>query len=98
MILKKLTGCLLVTFAFIFSAIAQSDEIVVTGTRLSSYDNDAIPVVHLKRRPDFVIVNTYIESDSRDKDLRRREVFSTIVSLEKAVAKNKFIELGLVKT
>jgi hypothetical protein len=37
--------------SFVPGAAAQDDEIVVTGSRISSYQSDTIPVVHLGAAP-----------------------------------------------
>lgn len=81
------------------NATAQSlEEIVVTGSRVSSYANDSVPVVYIKRHADFLVLNTYIESDSRNRELRAKEVRETLSSLIESSKKAKLIELGLIKT
>ncbi|MEM7277264.1 MAG: hypothetical protein AAF385_03990 [Pseudomonadota bacterium] len=78
---------------------AQSlDEIVVTGSRVGSFANDSVPVIHIKRHADFLVLNTYIESDSRDAKLRSKEVRETLEALFKRAKTAKQIELGLIKS
>ena len=82
-------------------ALAQSEmnEIIVTGSRISDYyDNDVVPVVHIERRADFMVVNAFIESDSRDAKLRSREVSQTMKALERTAKSAPAIELGLLKS
>ncbi|MFK8054192.1 MAG: hypothetical protein AB8F65_14585 [Woeseiaceae bacterium] len=77
------------------------DEIVVTGSRMSSgvgsYRSDVVPVVHIKRRPDFMVVDAMIESDSRSAPIRRKEIDKTLASLARQAAKTEHIELGLAR-
>ncbi|MEN7343154.1 MAG: hypothetical protein AAAFM81_09420 [Pseudomonadota bacterium] len=75
------------------------DEIVVTGSRISpsSIDFDAVPVVHIERRPDFMVVSAFVESDSRRADLRRSEVNKTLANLAKRAENEALIELGLLR-
>lgn len=78
------------------SAPAQ-EEIVVTASRISAigFDTATVPVVHLKRRPDYMVVTAYIESDSRDARLRGDEVNKTLRALAKKASTTANIELGL---
>lgn len=80
-------------------AVAQSmEEIIVTGSRVSRYDNETVPVVHLKKRPDYMVISAFIESDSRNAKTRLREVQKTLSSLAKRAGSAKNIELGLSRT
>ena len=93
-----LTAVLLAMLSIVDDASAQNlEEIVVTGSRISSFEDDTVPVVHLKRRPDFMVVSAYGESDSRDRDLRLSEVRKTLQSVSKQAAKTANIELGLLR-
>lgn len=78
-------------------AFAQSDEIIVTGARRSSYDSDFIPVVHMKRKADFMVMRTSVESDSRDAKLRESEVLSTLEAMASRADRNAKIELGILR-
>jgi hypothetical protein len=57
------------------AAQAQLEEIVVTGSRVESYDMPAIAVV---KQADFLVQNIRLINDSRSPDLRRQEIFGTI--------------------
>ena len=74
------------------------EEIVVTASRIGGYDSQSVPVVHIKRRPDFMVVDAYIESDSRDAATRRREINETLESLAKRAVSTPGITLGLSRT
>lgn len=81
--------------------LAQSaglDEIVVTASRLSDYDRVTTPVIHLKKQPDYMLISTNIESDSRSATLRAEEIEASLASLSKRAAKTDNIELGLTRT
>lgn len=75
-----------------------AEEIVVTGSRITRYESETVPAVHLRRNADFIVVNAYIESDSRNAKLRRDEVNKTLRSLQKAASQAADIELGLSKS
>jgi len=79
-------------------AVAQDDEIVVTGSRISSYDNDFLPVIFEKRRADFMVANVVVESDSRDYALRRDEVLKTLRAMADRADRETGIDLGLLRT
>lgn len=57
------------------SAFAQLEEIVVTGSRVESYDMPAVAVV---KQADFLVQNIRLINDSRAPDMRRQEIFGTI--------------------
>lgn len=79
------------------AAFAQSEEIIVSASRLTRSDFVVIPAVNLKRKADFMVLRTYVISDSRDKALRIEEVTKTLRAIAKKAAGNKNIELGLIK-
>lgn len=66
-------------------AFAQQEEIVVTGARASTrnaiYNEVPIPAIALTRRADFVIVDLVVSSDSREADVRRREIQAMLQAL-----------------
>lgn len=80
------------------AALAEDDEIVVTGSRISRYESDTVPVIHLKRRADFMVLEVIVESDSRDAKLRRDEVFKTLSALSDRAERDQEIDLGVVRT
>lgn len=80
------------------SAHAQAlDEIVVTGQRVSD-TSWYVPVVHLRKKADFMIVPAGIESDSRQQKLRQSEVRKTLEALERQARGVSSIQLGILKT
>lgn len=80
------------------AAIAQEDEIIVTGSRISRYESDTVPVMNLKKRADFMVVEVIVESDSRDAKLRKDEVFKTLSALAERADRDQEIELGIKRT
>ncbi|MEL7022896.1 MAG: hypothetical protein AAGL69_04055 [Pseudomonadota bacterium] len=74
------------------------DEIVVTGSRIGGYDSEAVPVVHIKRRPDFMVVDAFVESDSRDAERRTREISTVLNSLARRAESTPNITLGLSRS
>ena len=71
------------------------EEIIVTGSRIVGQYDDFVPVVHIKKRPDFLVVRVSVESDSRDRDLRRQEIDRTLSSLAERARRTDNVELGL---
>jgi len=57
------------------SALAQLQEVVVTGARVDSYD---MPAVAVAKQADFLVQNIRLINDSRSPELRRQEIFGTI--------------------
>ena len=98
--MKKLAALLMSLFWSMAgaSAFAEDDEIIVTGSRISSYESDTVPVIHLKRRADFMVVEVIIESDSRDAKVRRDEVFKTLTALADRADRDQRIDLGIKRT
>ncbi len=88
----------ILTMVVFGTAFAQGDEVIVTGSRISDYESDNIPFVHLKKTPDFMIQQAYVESDSRDFSVRRKEVNATLKALVAKAKSNKSVELALLKT
>lgn len=72
----------------ILPAQAQSDEIVVTGSRLSRYAEEIIPAVTLEKRADFALRTYSFECDTRDRAKRENELTDTLNTLI-AKAKNR---------
>jgi hypothetical protein len=73
-------------------AAAQLEEIVVTGSRLTGYDE--MPAVTVPKTADFLVQNIRLVNDSRAPDLRRQEIVQTIESLMKQAARSQNIELS----
>lgn len=95
---KQLIAVATASIVLIGPASAQEDEIIVTGSRISSYGRDFVPVIHLKRRADFMVQEVIVESDTRDLKLRKDEVVKTLQALADSADRDKQIELGLVRT
>ncbi|MCX7358675.1 MAG: hypothetical protein NT015_11140 [Alphaproteobacteria bacterium] len=61
------------------AAFAQaSEEIVVTGARLERYEELVLPAITMTRRADAVLANATVWSDSRDAEVRTREIRATL--------------------
>lgn len=69
----------------------------MTASRIASFQSDTISVVHLRRKADFMVVNAFIESDSKAFQLRQKEVSDTLRSLAAAASCASNIEPGLLK-
>ena len=95
---KALLALALGCVTFVSGAYGQSEEIVVTGSRIAQNEPQFIPVAHIVQKADFLILTTYVESDSRDYGLRKKEVTETLKAMEKKAARNKNIELGFIHT
>lgn len=94
--LMVIIGFALVLMAF--EAVAQSDEIVVTGSRLSDYDlyEDGLPpYITLKKRASFLVRSVRVEGDTREHAKRETEVRNTLRNLLKAAKRNENIQLGI---
>ncbi len=97
--MKQLVGVILLNLLITLPLGAQdAEEIIVTASRISNYQSDTIPVVNLRRKADFMVVESSIESDSRSAKLRATEVEKTLKSLVASASRADHIELGLTKT
>lgn len=83
----------LVTLLAATPALAQDesyseiDEVVVTGSRISSDDYAGMPAVTLAHRADFLVQSVALVNDTRDADGRRRELHATLRNLVADAAK-----------
>ncbi len=78
---------------FAANAWAQSEEIVVTGSRIS--ENDAtVPHVVLVKRADFLITRVRVTCDTRDKAQRNKEIRETLRAMIRG-AKGPSIKLAV---
>lgn len=73
-------------------AMAQSDEIVVTGSRIVEEGKD----VFLEKQGDYLLLPVTLVNDSRDHPTRMRELDSTLDSILTAAKRDPSIELSLV--
>lgn len=56
-----------------------AEEIIVTGTRRDAADyDDEMPAVGLRRTADFAVQPVKVTGDTRDPDVRHREMYETI--------------------
>ncbi|MES1201985.1 MAG: hypothetical protein ABUS57_11125 [Pseudomonadota bacterium] len=77
-----LFGAAIAAAMFVAPAWAQDDEIVVTGARASAFESLAVPHVFMKHRPDSVIVELEVRSDTRDKSQRLDEIRQALRGLD----------------
>lgn len=77
--MKIITKALL--FAFILTSYAESHavEIVVTGSRITNYDE--MPSVTIKKSADFLVQEIRLINDSRSPELRQSEIRESINNL-----------------
>ncbi|HYD86975.1 MAG TPA: hypothetical protein VEA80_05845 [Vitreimonas sp.] len=80
MFMRGLLIAAALTVASIGGAFAQdeAEEIIVTGARLERYESLVLPAVTMTRRADAVLASATIWSDSRDLQLRSREIRATL--------------------
>ncbi len=71
-----------------------ADEIVVTGSRLTEYDQVKTPHVTLRKRADNLVTVVRVVCDTRDLSQRRQELETTLRNMIKA-APGAGVELGL---
>jgi hypothetical protein len=76
----------------VFSANAQTQEIVVTGMRYDGYDE--MPAVTLKKPADFLVQEIRLVNDSRSPELRRKEIISTIEAMLEHASSEKRMALS----
>jgi len=90
MIRKILAGLLIVGF-MPATALAEDDEIVVTGTRI-----DASPGIYLEKKGDYLLLEVDIENDSRSLDIRLQEISDTVDNIIEAAEEDPSIELSII--
>ncbi len=76
-------------------AAAQTDEIIVTGTRISDSGLEE-PYITMKRRPDNVVMSVSVICDTRDNVLRLQELQQTMSRVIDAAKRNPAIDMGLL--
>jgi len=83
-------------------AMAQDDEVIVTGSRMSRADSfeesGGAPGVTLVKRGDFLLLGVTIESDAREATERMSELSETIDAFLKAAEKDPTIELSIIES
>jgi hypothetical protein len=69
------------------------EEVVVTG---SLSDGPRIPGTSLKRPGDFILLQVAMTNDSRDADLRKKEIYDTLRAVIAAAERDRSIELSVI--
>lgn len=87
-------GCCIASLLSAGSALAQANEIVVTGNRISGDDYSSIPAVTVEKRADFLVQQIRLTNDTRAADARRQELYQTIRDLLADAAKKPGIAFG----
>ncbi|HZF17047.1 MAG TPA: hypothetical protein VE046_13985 [Steroidobacteraceae bacterium] len=76
-------------------AVAQGlEEIVVTGSRVEK--GDSVPGASLKRPGDFILLQVVVSNDSRERDVRKKEIYDTLRAALAAAKRDGTIELSVV--
>ena len=83
---------MLLTFSLSSIAQGQGLEIVVTGSRITDYDE--MPAVTTKKDADFLVQEIRLVNDSRSPELRKSEIIKSINNLLISSKKIKGIELS----
>lgn len=76
------------------TCLAQSGEIVVTGSRISGEDYLRIPAITIEKRADFLVQQIRLTNDTRAADARRKELYQTVRDLLSDAAKKPGMALG----
>jgi hypothetical protein len=76
-------------------AFAQEEEIIVTGSRLESWERFPAPHAYITRRADFAVVEVEVQNDTRDAAARQDEIIEALRRLE-ASARRSDMTLALV--
>lgn len=76
------------------TAMAQMEEVVVTGQRISGDDYLRMPAIVLERRADFLVQRVKLTNDTRAEDARTKEIQQTIRDILADAAKRPGIALG----
>lgn len=72
-----------------------TEEIVVTGSRLSEYDANETPQVTYRRRADNLITVVTVVCDTRDESQRKSELKQTLRNMIRAAAQDQRIDLAV---
>ncbi|OYX44672.1 MAG: TonB-dependent receptor [Sphingomonadales bacterium 32-64-22] len=89
-----LSACALVAAAPAAAQDMQSDEVIVTASRVERDDySDTMPAVGLRRTADFLVQEVTIRGDTRDEKERRKEIHA-MLGKAAALAKENGVELA----
>lgn len=75
-------------------ALAQTEEVVVTGARISGDDYSSMPAIVLQHRADFLVQRVRLTNDTRSGDARAKELYQTIRDMVADAGKRPGIALG----
>ncbi|WP_143710933.1 hypothetical protein [Saccharophagus degradans] len=76
-------------------AVAQAvEEVIVTGMRASG---DELPGVVFRRQADFLLLEVTVLNDSRNEEIREKEILKTLQNALSIAKAQKDIELSIVK-
>lgn len=73
-----------------------ADVVVVTGTRISSFERDDPPHVRLVRRADAMAMTVSLECDTRDLSGRERELRATLRNLLRTAERDRRFDVGMI--
>ncbi len=95
--LRQIALAVVFCASFVMPAAAQDEEmeIVVTGSRLESWDRFPAPHAYITRRADFAVVEVTIRNDTREESARVGEILEALRRLETAAARSN-MSLALV--
>lgn len=95
--LRQLIFAAALAVAFATPALAQDDneEIVVTGSRLESWDRFPAPHAYIVRRADFAVVEVNVRNDTREMAPRLEELLEGLRRLQTAAQRSN-MSLALV--
>jgi hypothetical protein len=75
-------------------AMAQMEEVVVTGERISGEDYLRMPAIVLQRRADFLVQRVQLTNDTRAEEARTKEILQTVRDMLADASKRPGIALG----
>jgi hypothetical protein len=88
--------CAVVTLLIAMPVLADDslEEIVVTGIRAAGQQ---LPATSLKKQADYLLLKVEVSNDSREYKTRREEIYATLRAIVSAAAKDKSIELSIIR-
>ncbi len=94
--LRQIALAVVFCASFVMPAAAQDEEmeIVVTGSRLESWDRFPAPHAYITRRADFAVIEVFIRNDTREQNAREAEILDALRRMETAAQRaNKTLAL-----
>jgi hypothetical protein len=92
--MSRLRNALALALIVATPALAQMEEVVVTGTRISGDDYSSIPAVVLQRRGDFLVQRIRLTNDTRAEDARIKELQQTISDMVREASRKPGVALS----